>query len=275
MSVVLLLAALAVLAGVVVVAVGRGGELTIFQPDVPPEPLAVATGAEVASFRPPPAFFGYSAPATDDALERIGRAVAQRDAELARLREQLALLRGDADPAQDAGPYELGQAAYPGEADYPYPGDVGYPGDPAYPGEAAYPGQAAYPGEASYAGDWAAADPTAHYGPDPAARYGREDELWPGRNEWGPPVSPDAAVHSERVYSERAHGDPALPPGWPDSADLDEPDDEGDQAAEDQPWVGQGDYAQPGDLAAWQPPAEDDPNSEPGSEPGSEAENHE
>jgi hypothetical protein len=99
MSVVLLLAALAILAGVVVVAVGRGGELAMFRPDRPPQYQVFATGTDVAAFRPPPAFFGYSAVATDTALAQIGQVVAERDAELARLRAQLAQLRGDHDQA--------------------------------------------------------------------------------------------------------------------------------------------------------------------------------
>jgi hypothetical protein len=95
MPVVLLTAALAILVGVVVVAIGRGGELTMFRPDVPPYPVPLSTAAQVAAFRPPPAFLGYNAQATDDALHRVALAVAQRDAELARLRGELAAARGD------------------------------------------------------------------------------------------------------------------------------------------------------------------------------------
>jgi hypothetical protein len=93
MPVVLLLAAIAILAGVVVVAIGRGGELAVFRSDIPPLRLEFATAADMATFRPPPAFFGYSAQVTDDALQRIARVVADREAELALLRRQLAALR--------------------------------------------------------------------------------------------------------------------------------------------------------------------------------------
>lgn len=102
MPVVLLLAAVAVLAGVVVVAVGRGGELAAFRSDAPPLRYEFATAADMAMFRPPPALFGYSAQATDDALRRIARAVSDRDAELAMLRGQLAALR--ATPAHPGDP---------------------------------------------------------------------------------------------------------------------------------------------------------------------------
>jgi len=104
MPVVLLLAAFAILAGVVVVAIGRGGELTVFRSDIPPLRLEFATAADLARFRPPLAFFGYSAQATDDALQRIAHGVADREAELASLRRQLAALRPDPDPGDWAEP---------------------------------------------------------------------------------------------------------------------------------------------------------------------------
>ncbi len=97
MPVVLLLAALAILAGVVAVAIGRGGELAMFRPDTQAQSAALATAADVAAFRPPLAFFGYSAPATDDALQRITAVVAERDAEVAWLRDQVHRLGGDAE----------------------------------------------------------------------------------------------------------------------------------------------------------------------------------
>jgi hypothetical protein len=97
MPVVLLLAALAILAGVVAVAIGRGGELAMFRPDTQAQSAALATASDVAAFRPPLAFFGYSAPATDDALQRITAVVAERDAEVAWLRDQVHRLGGDAE----------------------------------------------------------------------------------------------------------------------------------------------------------------------------------
>ena len=106
MPVVLLLAAFAILAGVVVVAIGRGGELTVFRSDIPPLRLEFATAADLARFRPPLAFFGYSAQATDDALRRIAHGVADREAELASLRRQLAEPGGPAaDPDIDGPGY--------------------------------------------------------------------------------------------------------------------------------------------------------------------------
>ncbi len=75
---------IAILGGVVVVAMGRGGELTLLTGRTRRRyGREVTTTAELARFRPPAAFLGYSAQATDEALQRIARAMAERDAELA------------------------------------------------------------------------------------------------------------------------------------------------------------------------------------------------
>ena len=62
----------------------------------------------MASFRPPPAFFGYSATATDEALQRITTVVAERDAEVAWLRGQIAELKGSAAEPWPGAPAEHG-----------------------------------------------------------------------------------------------------------------------------------------------------------------------
>jgi hypothetical protein len=121
MSVVLLLATVAILGGVVVVAVGRGGELVMFRPDAPPYDRDLVTAADMAEYRPPPAFFGYSAPATDEALRRIARSVAERDAELARLRGQVAALGGDPAAAAAAA---VGVGGYRDDPDQADPNDL-------------------------------------------------------------------------------------------------------------------------------------------------------
>ena len=82
MPVVLMLAAVVILAGVVVVAMGRGGELALARPDSAAYGRELVTPADMVAFRPPAALLGYSAPVTDDALQRIARVVAERDAEL-------------------------------------------------------------------------------------------------------------------------------------------------------------------------------------------------
>jgi hypothetical protein len=91
----IVIVAVVILAGVVVVAMGRGGEL---ERDRPPEPAAsnFRTWYEVASYRPPGALLGYDAAATEHALTEIARAIAERDAEIDLLRRRLA-----ADPPAD------------------------------------------------------------------------------------------------------------------------------------------------------------------------------
>ena len=159
MSVVLLLAALAILAGVVVVAVGRGGELTIFRPDAPAHPEVFASAADVASFRPPTAFFGYSATATDDALQRIARVVAERDAEVAWLREQIALLQGSAPEPWPGAHAERG--AQPEPAGWPDAWTYGGPGGRAERRSAGPEGHVGRVGEPEIAG-WAGPRPMPH-----------------------------------------------------------------------------------------------------------------
>jgi hypothetical protein len=101
MSLVLVLAALAILAGVIVVAMGRGGELAPSLADSAAYGRELASAADVATFRPPAAFLGYSAQATDEALQQITRAMAERDAELAMLRREVAILRERQDGTPD------------------------------------------------------------------------------------------------------------------------------------------------------------------------------
>ena len=93
----LLLAGVVILAGVVAVAMGRGGEMTEFATDcVPPTLDGVVTAADVAMLRPPSSLWGYNVPATDEALNRLAQALTERDVEIAVLRQQLAELRAAA-----------------------------------------------------------------------------------------------------------------------------------------------------------------------------------
>jgi hypothetical protein len=87
----LLLAAAVILAGVVSVAMGHGGEMAEFSMDSFPPDLVNA--ADVAMLRPPSALWGYNAQVTDEALNRIAQVITERDVEIAVLRQQLAELR--------------------------------------------------------------------------------------------------------------------------------------------------------------------------------------
>jgi hypothetical protein len=112
MPVVLVLAAVAILAGAVAVAMGRGGELALPVPDSARYGRELVTASDLATFRPPAAFLGYSAQATDEALRRIARVIAERDTELAMLRHELAVLRArQFQSGAAAGPPAAGGAA--------------------------------------------------------------------------------------------------------------------------------------------------------------------
>jgi hypothetical protein len=92
--VLLLLAGAVILAGVVAVAMGHGGEMAEFPSDyVPPALGDLLTAADVTMLRPPSALWGYNTRVTDEALSRIAQIVTERDVEIAVLRQQLADLR--------------------------------------------------------------------------------------------------------------------------------------------------------------------------------------
>ncbi|TMR07266.1 hypothetical protein ETD83_01335 [Actinomadura soli] len=95
--VVLVLAGVAVLGAVVVLAMGRGGELAETHPDYPRLPLGAdgrpITGPDVAHMRFPRTFWGYQPQVMDEALRRVSHALAERDARVAMLEQQLHDLR--------------------------------------------------------------------------------------------------------------------------------------------------------------------------------------
>ena len=101
---VLLLAALAILGGVVVVAMGRGGEMAFFPRDLPVTGLDLRSPADVAMLRLPLGAIGYQVQATSEALAAAANLLAARDAEIAALRGELRQLgsSGPAEPAEAA-----------------------------------------------------------------------------------------------------------------------------------------------------------------------------
>jgi len=90
----MILAAVAVLVGVFFAATGRGGELSREPPDYAPLDLGPVSATDIALLRPPTALWGYNVPVTDEALERIARAVRDRDIMIAYLQQQLVDLAG-------------------------------------------------------------------------------------------------------------------------------------------------------------------------------------
>ena len=115
MLVVLLMAAAVILVGMIVVAIGRGGEMAEFTADVRPVDTDIETAADVALLRPPVALWGYDRRSTDEALNLVARTVTERDVEIATLRRRIADMQSAREP---------GAAAQPGQAG---------PGSPASP----------------------------------------------------------------------------------------------------------------------------------------------
>jgi hypothetical protein len=87
-SIAIVLVGIALLGAIVVVAMGRGGELSRDGADQPAA-TDFESWADVAHYRPPAALLGYHAGATDRALQLISRVMAEREAEIAWLRDRL------------------------------------------------------------------------------------------------------------------------------------------------------------------------------------------
>ncbi|WP_449062620.1 hypothetical protein [Planomonospora algeriensis] len=95
MLVVLVLAALAILAGVVLVATGRGGELREFAPDVPPLALPAAgqlAAVDFMALQLPVSLIGYHTQSVDETLQRAANALSERDTRIAVLEQRVSEL---------------------------------------------------------------------------------------------------------------------------------------------------------------------------------------
>ncbi|MFF5206810.1 hypothetical protein [Streptosporangium sp. NPDC000396] len=95
MLVVLALAAVAILAGVVVVAMGRGGEMSEFAPDVPPLDLPDAgrlSAVDFMTLQLPVSLVGYHTQSVDETLSRVANALSERDTRIAVLEQRVSEL---------------------------------------------------------------------------------------------------------------------------------------------------------------------------------------
>ncbi|MFC7647843.1 hypothetical protein ACFQX6_50640 [Streptosporangium lutulentum] len=95
MLVVLVLAAVVVIAGVTVVAMGRGGELTEFAPDIPPLDLPVAgqlSAVDFMALQLPVSLVGYHTQSVDETLNRVANALSERDTRIAVLEQRVSEL---------------------------------------------------------------------------------------------------------------------------------------------------------------------------------------
>jgi hypothetical protein len=78
----------AVVAGAVLIARGRGGELSVERNDYLELQLGPVSATDIALLRPPMALWGYNMQATDEALDRIAASIRDRDVRIVAL-EQL------------------------------------------------------------------------------------------------------------------------------------------------------------------------------------------
>src|SRR5260370_7524105 len=85
-------AIVAILVAVVMVAVGRGGEMAQFPNDYAPPEFGALAATDVALLRPPTALWGYHMQATDEALNDIAMPLSDRDVRIAPLHRQLPAL---------------------------------------------------------------------------------------------------------------------------------------------------------------------------------------
>ncbi|MGN9784816.1 hypothetical protein ACTMTF_25515 [Nonomuraea sp. ZG12] len=95
MLVILAIAALAILVCVVLVSLGKGGELTEFPPDVPPLNLPEAgqlTAVDFMALELPVNLVGYHTQSVDETLRRAATAISARDTRIAVLEQRVSEL---------------------------------------------------------------------------------------------------------------------------------------------------------------------------------------
>ena len=86
--VLLVIAIIVVLAAVVFLAMGRGGEMSVERNDYLPLDLGPVSATDVALLRPPTGLWGYNIQATDEAMEQVAESIRERDVRIVAL-EQL------------------------------------------------------------------------------------------------------------------------------------------------------------------------------------------
>jgi hypothetical protein len=229
--VVILLAALAVLAGIVLVASGRGGEMAYEHPDYPPLDLGPVTAADVALLRPPSAAWGYNMRVTDEALAQIARAMSERDVRISALEQRVSDLHEELSRGLPGRPRAQHRAPG-GEQTRPdfateLPRPVWPPATDIVAAAAAPPEAAAPPPEAAAPppeGDGQAAD-AAPARPGPAGHWaGRPeppdeqtaDDVAPGAGAQDPPEERPEAASEPPPASEPAPEPPPAPEPAPE-----------------------------------------------------------
>jgi hypothetical protein len=200
---VLLAAAVVIVVGIIIVAIGRGGELARAPADIRPLDTHIVTAADVALLRPPAALWGYDMRATDEALNMVARTVTERDVEIATLRRQLADMQSPAPRIREGEPDRTGEPDRAGEA-----GRAGEPGRAGDPGSAGDPGIAA-PGPRPPA-------VPLHRGADDPMRVPVDTQQWSTWARPGPAAPPeDDGEHPEAAPGNSAPGNSAPGTGAP------------------------------------------------------------
>jgi hypothetical protein len=123
----MVIALIVVLAAVVFLAIGRGGELSAERNDYAPLDVGPVSATDVALLRPPTGAWGYNMEATDDALDQIAESIRERDVRIVAL-EQLVT-----DLSRDHAPMPLLASPYAGARHRRAPGDTAEPGNTAEP----------------------------------------------------------------------------------------------------------------------------------------------
>jgi hypothetical protein len=95
----------AVVAGAVLVARGRGGELSVERNDYLELELGPVSATDIALLRPPMALWGYNMQATDEALDRIAASIRDRDVRIVALAQLVTDLSRDPAAQPLSSPY--------------------------------------------------------------------------------------------------------------------------------------------------------------------------
>jgi len=168
--VVILIAAVVILVGIVLVATGRGGELSRERTDYSPLDLGPASATDIALLRPPTALWGYDMQATDEAMAQIAESVRERDVRIVALEQLVTDLSREPAPPPLSSPYLGARHRRPAEiapaaqippamgispaaeiapaAEPPEQAEAGWPAQADWPADAGRPEQAGQPEEA-------------------------------------------------------------------------------------------------------------------------------
>jgi hypothetical protein len=200
--VLLLIVGLAIVVAVVLVASGRGGELSEERNDYAPLDLGPVSATDVALLRPPANAWGYNIPVTDEAMARIAESIRERDVRIVALEQLVTDLSREPAPPPLSAPYvgarrrrELPAGEQPAE-DARATSGAGQPGEPARPAGTASPAEVTWSAETAWSRE--AARPAETAWPAPATRPDQtvrpvdaarpeEAERPPGDSQVGPP----------------------------------------------------------------------------------------